>query len=492
MTFASIPWLELAVAAPLAGAVARVRDPRAAARWCLALSGAGLVCAVIACATADDPGTAGPLARLFGRPVFVLDALSAPLVPLVALLHFLTALATGRTKLARVSFAWLLAGQAVRVGTFACAAPGDLAVFLLLGVVPPYFDLRRRGRATRAYAVHMGVFAALLLGGLGASGTLAAALLMGAVLVRSGTVPAHVWVTDLFENGSFGAALLAVTPLVGMYAAVRLVLPAAPPAWVLEGIGLASLVTALYAAGLAVVQTDARRFFAYLFLGHAALVLVGMELHTAISLTGALALWGSVAVSLAGFGLTLRALEARFGRLELTEYRGLYAASPALAVCFLLTGLACVGFPGTSGFVATELLVDGVVGASPVVGFGVVLAGALNGIAIMRAYLLQFTGARYVPGVALGMTSRERAAVLALALPIFGVGLFPQPYIASRHHAAKSVLTGRGPETPAGTPDPVGIRPPQGSHRAPRPKRDRRRAERHRRSGPSTSTPGGT
>ncbi len=449
MTFASLPWLELAVVVPLCGAlpVARVRDPLAAARWCLAFAGAGLVCSLVACVTHSEPGSAGALARLFGRPVFALDALSAPLVPLVALLHFLTALATGRTKMARVSFAWLLAGQAVRVGTFACVAPTDLAVFLLLGALPPYFDLRRRGRAARVYVLHMGLFAALLLGGLVATGTVAAVLLMGAVLVRGGTVPAHAWVTDLFENGSFGAALLAATPIVGMYAAMRLVLPIAPPNWVLEGIGLASLATAVYAAGLALVQTDARRFFAYLFLSHASLVLVGMELHTAISLTGALALWGSVAVSIGGFGLTLRALEARFGRLSLTEHRGFYAASPALAVCFLLTGLASVGFPGTSGFVATELLVDGVVGASPAVGLGVIVATALNGIAIMRAYLLLFTGARHAPGVGTGMTVRERGAVFALAVLIFGGGLFPQPYIASRHRAAEAALTAGDAET---------------------------------------------
>ena len=39
-----------------------------------------------------------------------------------------------------------------------------------------------------------------------------------------------------------------------------------------------SLVTAVYAAGMAVVQREARRFFAYLFLSHASLVLVGLEL----------------------------------------------------------------------------------------------------------------------------------------------------------------------------------------------------------------------
>ena len=191
--------------------------------------------------------------------------------------------------------------------------------------------------------------------------------LLAAILIRCGTVPAHCWVTDWFEHASLGIALLFVVPLSGVYAAVRLVLPIAPD-WVLQSIGLISLFTAVYAAGMATIQREARRFFAHLFLSHASLVLVGLELHTELSLTASLCLWFSVILSLGGFGLTLRALEARFGRLSLTDYHGLYEHSPTLAVCFLLTGLASVGFPGTLGFISTELLVDSAVEASPIVG----------------------------------------------------------------------------------------------------------------------------
>lgn len=461
MTFWSVPWLELAVAVPLAGALclARVRDAQVASRWSLGFMGAGLACAVAAWAgfaTGAAPDGTAPgdvLPGLFGRQVLALDALSAPLVPLVALLHFLTALATARTKMSRFSFAWLLAGAAVRVAAFACRGPWDLSALLLLAVVPPYLEMRWRGRPTRVYVVHMALFAGLLVAGLVAheagGGAVAAVLLMGAVLVRSGTAPVHVWVTDLFESCSFGSALLLVTPLTGMYAALRLVLPLGPPEWVLQTVGAVSLVTAVYAAGMATVQTDARRFFAFLFLSHASLVLVGLELHTAISLTGALALWGSVMVSLGGFGLTIRALEARFGRLSLAGYRGLYESSPALAVCFMLTGLASVGFPGMSGFVATELLVDGAIGTNLLVGLVVVVTAALNGVAVLRAYFALFTGARYAPGVPVGITARERAAVLALTVLILAGGFFPQSYIASRHRAAEEALAR---ETTAGHP----------------------------------------
>jgi NADH-quinone oxidoreductase subunit M len=460
MNLFAIPWLELTVLVPLVGAAcARGREYRSGARLGFVFSAAALACALLAWLghqTGRSPGgtTAWDvLPRLTGRLVFRIDELSAPLLPLVALLHFLTVVATTGGKAARFSFSGMLAGEAIRLATFAVAPsePWLLIALLALSVVPPYVELRQRGKPTRVYALHMALFVGLLALGwafveddlpIHLQPALASIPLLLAVLVRAGTVPAHLWVADLFENASFGTALLYVTPIAGVYAAVRLVMPVCPD-WVLRSIGLLSLVTAVYAAGLAVVQTEARRFFAYLFLSHTSCILVGLELRTTISLTGALSLWVAAALSLAGLGLTLRAVEARFGRLTMTEFRGLYEHSPALAVCFLLTGLASVGFPGTLGFIAAEMLVSGAVGVDLPVGVALVLAAALNGIAVVRAYFLIFTGGRHVSAVPLGITRRERFAVLTLAALILGGGLAPQQWLESRHRAAESLLEER-------------------------------------------------
>jgi NADH-quinone oxidoreductase subunit M len=263
--------------------------------------------------------------------------------------------------------------------------------------------------------------------------------LLIAVLVRSGIIPFHCWMTDLFEHATFGTALLYVIPFAGAYAAVRLVLPIAPE-WVLRSMGLVSLATAVYAAGMALIQRDARRLFCYLFLSHSALVLVGLEMLTPIGLTGALCVWLSVGLAMGGFGLTLRALESRVGRLSLVDFQGLYDHTPNLAMCFLLTGLASVGFPGTFGFVGTELLVDGAVEAYLSVGVAVVVAAAINGIAVVKAYFLLFTGTRHISSVSLQIAARERYAVLALAALIFSGGFVPQPGVESRHRAADEIL----------------------------------------------------
>jgi NADH-quinone oxidoreductase subunit M len=460
MSLLELPWLDFSIAVTVVGSlwISQVRQPDRAAEQGLYFTGLAFLCGFLAWLSyylgidSDTVGRASLQTYLFGREFLALDELSAPLVPTVALLHFMTALATARTKMRRFSFSWSLASESIRLAMFSCQASWLLVILLVACTIPPYFELRNRDRPTRVYLIHMGLFIGLIIlgwagvesaGGPGAPPTWATALLMAAILVRCGTVPAHCWVTDWFEHSSFGIAMLFVAPLAGVYAAVRLVLPIAPD-WVLQSIGLASLVTAVYAAGMAVIQRDSRRLFANLFLSHASLVLVGLELHTEISLTGSLCLWFSVILSLGGFGLTLRSLESRFGRLALDEYQGLYQHSPALAVCFLLTGLACVGFPGTLGFISTELLVDSAVEVSPYVGVAVVAAAALNGIAVVRAYLLIFTGARHVSSVSLGIGSRERFAVLTFSALILGGGFFPQPGVTTRHRAAALILEQRG------------------------------------------------
>jgi NADH-quinone oxidoreductase subunit M len=451
--------------------LSRIGEPIRAFWTGLAFSATSFACAVLAwlgyaldVAAAADLWSAQPY--LFGRQLFVLDELSAPLVPLVSLVHFLTVLATGRTKMRRFSLAWSLAYESARLAMFACQVSWVLVVLLAIGTVPGYVELANRGKPTKVYVVHMALFVCLLVGGWtlvsweqghGLATAWATLPLLAAVLIRCGTAPVHCWLTDWFEHASFGIALVFVAPLTGVYLAVRLVLPIAPD-WVLDSIGIFSLATAIYAAAMAAVQREARRFFAYLFISHASLVLVGLEVHTPVSLTGALALWISVTLSLSGLGLTLRALEARVGRLSLAKFHGLYEHTPMLAVCFLLTGLGTVGFPGTLGFLAAEILVDGVVEANPYIGLGVIVAAAINGIAIVRVYLLLFTGTRHISTVSLTIGMRERLAVLTLIVLILLGGIFPQPGLTSRHRAAVALFEARESRRLA--------QPPLGTHRS--------------------------
>ena len=452
------PWIELAILLPLLGAgwVARIRDP-IVARWhCLAF--AGLAFLASAGETADFYSLHIHLAedhwhlmtRLIGRELFVIDELSAPLIPLTALLYLLTALATLRTKVPRFSFSTMLLSESLALALFSAVDPWVIILMLAASAVPPYFELISRGKPTRLYGMAMSVSSILMASGwwlverqaVPVSSLWPVLPLLIAISIRCGVFPFQTWLNELFENATFGSALLMSTPLAGAYAALRLVVPIAPDS-ALRLLGLLALVTAVYSGAMAMVQKDVRRFFSCLVISHSAMVLVGLEVATPIGLTGALCVWLSAGLSLGGFGLTLRALEARRGRLQLTHYQGLYEHAPALAICFLLTGLGCVGFPGTIGFIGTEMLIDGAVEAFPHVGPLLVIAATFNGIAIMRAYFLLFTGTRYASSVSLKIGGRERIAVLTLAALILGGGLIPQPGVSTAYHAATELLAER-------------------------------------------------
>ena len=471
------PWIEASILIPLVGAaaVSRIKDAETAQRWSSVITAIALVFVLgewmdystLTEAQADDHWHL--VSQLFGHELFVLDEISAPLTTLAGILYFLTIVTTLKTKIRRFSFVGTLISESVVLATFSCKDHWGVITFLALGTIYPFWELRARRRPTRVYVLHMVAFIGLMI--IGAAFAQREGLdiardhslwaivpILLAVLIRCGIAPFHCWVTDLFENASFGTAVLFVTPITGAYAAIRLLLPIAP-VWVLSSMGRISLITAVYAAGMSLIQKDARRFFVYLFLSHSAIVLVGLELVSpdaqkpwvsTIGITGALCVWLSAGLSLAGLGLTLRALESRCGRLSLTEFQGHYDHTPNLAMCFILTGLASVGFPGTLGFVGTELLVDSAVEAYPYTGIAVVIAAALNGIAIVQAYFLLFTGKQYVSSVSLKIRVRERYAVLALAALILIGGLIPQPNIAYRHKAALELQreTRHPPEEP--------------------------------------------
>ncbi len=448
MSDIAFPWVEAAILLPLLGAiwVRRLRDPREARRHSLIVCGLTLVCAFgawLEISLADDVRAVHQGWDL----LFEIDAMSAPLLVLAALLYLLMVLSTLSTTARRSSFSSILIAEAILLATFSSIQPWVLIALLVGGTLVPLAELISLRKPLRVYLFHMGLFVALLVAGqfmveLGDSravSLIGMTLLTVAVLVRSGIVPLHCWTTDLFEHASFGTALLFVAPMVGAYAAIRLVFGIAPE-WLLHGIAVVSLITAVYSAGMAVVQRETRRFFCYLFLSHSSLVFVGLAMATPLGVTAALCAWLSVGLTMGGFGLTLRALETRNGTLSLDKFHGLFAHTPRLAALFLLTGLASVGFPGTVGFVGAELLVDAAAQVYPLAEIAVVIAAALNGLSVLHAYFRIFTGTHHVSSIDLRSRRRERLAIIIMSALILGGGLYPQPGVASRYLVATDLV----------------------------------------------------
>jgi NADH-quinone oxidoreductase subunit M len=392
-----------------------------------------------------------------GEAVIRIDTLSAVLLPFAAALWLLTVAVTPRAALDRGGLRRTALATLITLASFLTESA---VVLLILSVASVWTFLSALAGSTHQYqrrivAVYLGastllfgVGVALLIGPGVDNTTIETAgmwLIVIAALLRKGIVPFHAWVPEVFDHGRLGPAILFSAPQIGAYMTVVLIVPRASPE-MLRMIAILALATAVYGAALALVQTSARRACGYLFMSQSALVMAGLDCTSASALAGGLLVWLSAGLAFAGLARCVLVLEARRGRLDLTMYHGGYERMPLLAISFLLMGLACTGFPGTLGFVGQELLVDGAVDAFPVMGFAVVIASALTGLAVLRMYFSLFCGrsdAQAHAGLPLGLTRREAWTFVALVIALVGFGVAPRPLVDSRFAASGDILRSR-------------------------------------------------
>jgi NADH-quinone oxidoreductase subunit M len=389
-----------------------------------------------------------------GEDLIRIDTLSAVLLPFAAGLWLLTVAVTPRAALDRRGLRRTAVATLLTVTSFLTESA---VVLLLLSAASVWTFLSALADPAHRYqrrvvAVYLGastllftVGVALLVSPGGQDTrieTVAMWLIVIAALVRKGIVPFHAWVPEVFDQGRLGPAILFNAPQVGAYMTVVLIVPRASPE-MLRTIALLALGTAVYGAALALVQHSARRACGYLFMSQSALVMAGLDCTSVTALAGGLLVWLSAGLGVAGLARCVLVLEARRGRLDLTSYHGGYHRMPVLAISFLAMGLACTGFPGTLGFIGQELLVDGAVDVFPVMGFAVVLASALTGLAVLRMYFSLFCGRSDVlahPSLRLGLRPREAWTFVALVIALIGLGLAPRPLVDSQFAASDEIL----------------------------------------------------
>jgi NADH-quinone oxidoreductase subunit M len=246
----------------------------------------------------------------------------------------------------------------------------------------------------------------------------------------------------VFDHGRLGPAILFSAPQLGAYVTVVLIVPRASPE-VLRLVAIMALGTAVYGAALALVQTSARRACGYLFMSQSALIMAGLDCTSVTALAGGLLLWLSAGIAFAGLARCVLVLEARRGRLDLSTYHGGYERMPMLAIAFLATGLACTGFPGTLGLAGRGGVAAGAAATFPVLGFAVVIASALTGLAVLRMYFSLFCGRPDMLAdsrVQLGLTRREAWTFALVVLVLVGFGIAPRPIVDSRFAASDEIL----------------------------------------------------
>jgi NADH-quinone oxidoreductase subunit M len=316
-------------------------------------------------------------------------------------------------------FAWLLLLEAMMVGVFAATDVFLFYVFFEAMLVPMYFMIGSFGGPRRQYAA-VKFFLYSLVGGLimlaaviglyvvSASqlgeGTFAfdalrqldidpgvqKLLFLGffiAFAIKAPLVPFHTWLPDSGSEAPIGGAVLLVGVLdkVGTFGFLRYCLPLFPDAsrffapWVL----VLAVAGILYAALLAMGQSDMKRLVSYTSISHFGFIALGIFAFTTEAGTGAVLYMVNHGIATGLLFVVVGMLIARGGSRQIGDYGGVAAKAPVLAGVFLLAGLASLALPGTNSFVSEFLVLIGSFPSQPV--FTII---ATTGMVLAALYIL--------------------------------------------------------------------------------------------------------
>ena len=190
-------------------------------------------------------------------------------------------------------------------------------------------------------------------------------------------------------------------------------------------------ISVVYGAFSACVQTDLKYINAYSSVSHCGLVLFGILMVNQVAATGAVLQMLSHGLTTALFFALIGMIYGRTHTRDIREMSGLMRIMPFLSVCYVIAGLANLGLPGFSGFVAEMTIFVGSF-ANADTFHRVLTIAACTSIVVTAVYILRLVG-KILYGVSTNEEHlklddahwEERFAVICLIATIAALGSAP-------------------------------------------------------------------
>jgi NADH-quinone oxidoreductase subunit M len=266
-------------------------------------------------------------------------------------------------------------------------------------------------------------------------------------------VPLHTWLPDAHvEAPTAGSVMLAGVLLkMGTYGFMKLAFPLFPDATrILAPVfGTLAVVSIVYGACLALVQTDIKKIIAYSSISHLGYVMLGLISLDLIGIQGAVVQMVSHGLVAGGLFLMVGMIYERCHTRDIAAYGGLAKVLPVYSVFLAVLTLAAIGLPTTSGFTGEFLVLLGAFRAAwPQYVEGVAYplflsASAVAGVVLGALYMLWFAqrflfGAAKAPHLPLfDLNLREKAILASIVVAVFALGLFPDEPMRKTELAAR-------------------------------------------------------
>jgi NADH-quinone oxidoreductase subunit M len=283
--------------------------------------------------------------------------------------------------------------------------------------------------------------------------------------VRLALFPFHAWLPVVAQHGTVAVGIvLLVGAKVGIYALLRFVFPLLPAAaeqwagWIMA-LGLAGM---LFGALLALLQLDLRRLLAFAVISQSGALAVGLFSLNPAGLRGGLLLALNLGLAAAGLFMVAGLLQRRLGGTRFYRLGGLFDAAPLLGLTFLVVVLGSIAMPGTPGFEAAHLALEGILetagwGIATLAAAGNVLAAGYLLWAYQRIFLARSPKRR--SAMLTDLRRRERVMAGLLCAVMIGVGLYADPWIKMIGGAVDDVSQRLGASPGSSHPAPAAPQP---------------------------------
>jgi NADH-quinone oxidoreductase subunit M len=194
--------------------------------------------------------------------------------------------------------------------------------------------------------------------------TLIFILLFYGFAIRMPLFPFHGWLPVLAEHGTVASAFIFLVGLkLGVYAVIRFILPMIPGVaeqWA-HFVVILGLLSVFYGALLALMQINIRRLLAFAVLSHTGMLIIGVFCFNDYGLEGTLLLSIAYGLATAGLFFSTGLIYERTRTAYLPRLGGVFDTNAPLAFLFLISALTTMVMPGTPGFDAAHLLIEGVI-----------------------------------------------------------------------------------------------------------------------------------
>jgi NADH-quinone oxidoreductase subunit M len=147
-------------------------------------------------------------------------------------------------------------------------------------------------------------------------------------------------------------------------------------------------ISVVYGAFSAIVQKDLKYINAYSSVSHCGLVLFAILMMNKTSMNGAIIQMISHGLMTALFFALIGMIYGRTHTRLINEMGGLMKIIPFLSVCYVIAGLASLGLPGFSGFVAEMTIFVGAF-QHPELFYRIMTIVAVTSIVITAVYILR-------------------------------------------------------------------------------------------------------